>query len=75
MLSLLNRVKEVRHDANSYTVIVERSGKGFQWIFIQRVTGAQVLRFVSPEGKQLEVWDESAPPAKLTPANKQTIRK
>jgi hypothetical protein len=67
VLSLLNRVKEVRHNADGYTVVVEPSGKGFQWIYLQRETGAQVLRFVTPEDKQLEVWDESAPPAKLAP--------
>jgi hypothetical protein len=73
VLSLLNRVKEIQHDANSYTVVVEPSGKGFQWVYIQREMGAQVLRFVTREGKQLEVWDESAPTAKLAPTN--TIRK
>jgi hypothetical protein len=40
VLSLLSRVKEVQHDANSYTVVVEPTGKGYQWIFIQWVTGA-----------------------------------
>jgi len=71
VLSLLHRVKEVRHDANSYTVIVEPRSKGYQWIYIQSVTGAQVLRFVTAEGKELEVWDGSVPHEPLTP----TIRK
>jgi hypothetical protein len=75
MLSLLHRVKEIQHDGNTYTVVVEPSGKGFQWLFIRRVKGARVLRFVTPEGKELEAWDESAPPAKLTKPNNQTTRK
>jgi hypothetical protein len=27
---LLHRVKEIQYDANTYTVVVEPSGKGFQ---------------------------------------------
>jgi hypothetical protein len=60
--SLLHRVKEVQHDANTYTVVVEPSGKGFQWLFIPRLNSRAVLRFVTPDGRELERWDESAPP-------------
>jgi len=33
VVSLLHRVKEIQYDANTYTVVVEPSDKGFQWIF------------------------------------------
>jgi hypothetical protein len=62
VVSLLHRVKEIQHQGNTYTVVVEPSGKGFQWIFVRRVSGNVVLRFVTPEGNELERWDESAPP-------------
>ena len=58
---LLHRVTEVRHDANTYTVIVEPTGKGFQFVFIHRLNPKAVVRFVTPDGKELERWDESAP--------------
>jgi hypothetical protein len=68
--SLLHRVKEIQHDANRYTVIVEPSGKGFQWIFVPRLRLNQkaVLRFVTRDGKELETWDESAPPRQFSSA-------
>jgi hypothetical protein len=72
---LLHRVKEIQYDAKTYTVVVERSGKGFQWFFIRRINGPGVVRFVTPEGKQLDVWDERALPARLTKTNAQTTRK
>ena len=72
---LLHRVKEIQYDANTYTVVVEPSGKGFQWFFIRRLNGLGVLRFVTSEGKQLGVWDERAVPARLTKTNGQTTRK
>ena len=62
MCSLLHRVKAVQYDVNTYTVVVEPSGKGFQWIFIRRLNSRAVLRFVTPDGAVLETWDESAPP-------------
>jgi hypothetical protein len=75
VVSLLHRVKEIQYDANTYTVVVEPSDKGFQWIFIRRLNGLGVLRFVTSEGKQLDVWDERAVPALLTKPNEQIIRK
>jgi hypothetical protein len=65
---LLYRVKEVSYADNTYMITVEPTGKGFQSILIRRLnprlvrgqfTG--VLRFVTPQGKELEVWDESVP--------------
>jgi len=64
--SLLHRVKEVRRDANTYTVVVEPVAKGFQFVFISRMNPKAVLRFVTPDGAVLEVWDESAPPKQFT---------
>jgi len=64
--SLLHRVKEVRRDANTYTLTVEQVAKGFQWIFIPRMNPSMVLRFVTPDGKELERWDEAAPPRQFT---------
>jgi hypothetical protein len=66
VVSLLHRVKEVQHEGNTYIVVVEPFGKGFQWLFIRRVSGNVVLRFVTPEGNELETWDESAPPEHFT---------
>lgn len=64
--SLLHRVKEIQNDGNTYTVVVEPSGKGFQWIFIRRLNPTlAVIRFVTPDGKELERWDESAPPNRV----------
>ena len=63
--SLLHRVKDVQHDGNTYTLVVEPSGKGFQWFFIRRLNSRAVLRFVTPDGKELEKWDESAPPDRV----------
>lgn len=59
--SLLHRVREVRRDANTYTVVVEPVRKGFQIIRFRRLNPSVVVRFVTPEGKELERWDESAP--------------
>jgi hypothetical protein len=72
---LLHRVKEIQYDANTYTVVVEPSGKGFQWFFVHRLNGLGVLRLVTSERKQLGVWDERAVPARLTKTNGQTTRK
>jgi len=69
VLSLLHRVKEIQHNGNTYTVVVEPSGKGFQWVFIRRLDTWGVLRFVTPQGEQLAVWDEQAE------TSKETIRK
>jgi len=55
---LLHRVIEVTHDANTYTITVEPVGKGFQAIYIRRLNPSVVLRFVMPDGKELEKWDE-----------------
>jgi hypothetical protein len=66
LVSLFHRVKEIQHDADTYTVVVEPSDKGFQWIYFRRINGWGVLRFVTSEGKQLDVWDERTAPARLT---------
>ena len=66
VLSLLHRVKDVRREANTYTVIVEPAGKGFQFVFIRRLNPSAVLRFVTPAGLELERWDESAPPKQFS---------
>ena len=66
VLSLLHRVKEVRHEGTTYTILVEPSGKGFQWLFIRRSDfTASVLRFVTTDGRELERWDESNRPDKV----------
>jgi hypothetical protein len=75
VLSLFHRVKEVQYDADTYTVVVEPSLKGFDWIFIRRLNGWGTLRFVTPEGKQLDMWDERNVPAWLTKTTYPTIRK
>ena len=66
LVSLFHRVKEIQYDNDTYTVVVEPSDKGFQWLFIRRINGGGVLRFVTPQGKQLGEWDERAAPARLT---------
>jgi hypothetical protein len=75
VVSLFHHVKEIQYDANTYTVVVEPTGKGFDWIFIRRLNGWGLLRFVTPEGKQLNVWDERAVPAWLTKATHPAIQK
>ena len=59
---LLHRVIEVTHDGNTYTITVGPVGKGFQAVYIHRLNPSVVLRFVTPDGKELQRWDESAPP-------------
>ena len=63
--SLLHTVKEVTHADNSYTITVEPTGRGFQFVYIHRLNPRAVLRFVTPDGKELERWDESAPPNRV----------
>src|SRR5262249_44000724 len=58
--ALLHRVKEVRRDNNTYTFTVEPVAAGFQMIYVPRMNPSVVLRFVTPDGKELERWDESA---------------
>ena len=62
---LLHRVVQITHDANTYTITVEQTGKGFQSVYIPRLNPRAVLRFVTPDGKELEKWDESAPPDRI----------
>jgi hypothetical protein len=62
---LLHRVKEVTHENNTYTIVVEPTGQGFQSIFIRRLNPSAVVRFVTPDGKELERWDESDPPDRV----------
>jgi len=64
--SLLHRVVSVSHDANTYTVTVAPVGQGFQSIYIRRMNTSAVLRFVTQGGRELERWDESAPPKQFT---------
>ena len=52
--------------SNTYTVIVEPAGKGFQFVFIRRLNPSAVLRFVTPAGLELERWDESALPKQFS---------
>jgi hypothetical protein len=62
---LLHRVTQITHDANTYTVTVEPMGKGFQSIMFQRLNPSAVLRFVTPDGKELQKWDESNRPDRV----------
>jgi hypothetical protein len=59
---LLHRVTQITHDNNTYTITVAPAGAGFQSIMFRRMNPRAVLRFVTADGKQLEAWDESAPP-------------
>jgi hypothetical protein len=59
---LLHRVVQITHDDNRYTIIVEPVGRGFQSVLFHRLNPSIVLRFVTPDGRELERWDESAPP-------------
>jgi hypothetical protein len=68
LVLLLHRVKEIQYDANTYTVVVEPSEKGFQWVFIRRFNEWGAMRFVTSEGKQVDVWDAAAP-VRLTQPN------
>jgi hypothetical protein len=52
--SLLHRVKEITHADNTYTITVEASGKGFQFVYVRRLNPSAVLRFVTPNGRELE---------------------
>src|SRR5262249_23669387 len=58
---LLHRVTQVTHENNTYTVTVEPTGKGFQFVYFRRMNPSVVLRFVTPDGRELEKW-ESLPP-------------
>ena len=59
---LLHRVVQITHDNNTYTITVEPTGRGFQSVLFRRLNPSVVLRFVTPDGKELQRWDESAPP-------------
>jgi hypothetical protein len=58
-------VKEIQHDNNTYTITVEPTGGGFQSIMFRRLNPRAVLRLVTPDGKELERRDESAPPNRV----------
>ena len=62
---LLHRVVQITHDNNTYTITVEPVGRGFQSVLFQRLNPRLVLRFVTPDGKELERWDESDRPDKV----------
>ena len=57
---LLHRVTQITHTDNTYTITVEPTAAGFQSIMFQRLNPSAVLRFVTPDGKELEKLDESA---------------
>jgi hypothetical protein len=63
--SLLHRVTQVTHTDNTYTVTVEPVGKGFQFVYIRRLNPSAVLRFITPDGKELEKLDESDRPDRV----------
>ena|SRR5579862_8789970 len=58
---LLHRVTQVTQENNTYTVTVEPTGKGFQFVDFRRMNPSVVLQFVAPDGRELERW-ESLPP-------------
>jgi len=62
---LLHRVINLQRHNNTYTFTVEPAGRGFQSVFIRRLNPVVVLRFLTPDGKELEKWDESAPPNRV----------
>jgi len=62
---LLHRVINLQRHNNTYTFTVEPTGRGFQSVFIRRLNPVVVLRFLTPDGKELEKWDESAPPNRV----------
>jgi len=51
----------MRYPRCKYIITVEPVGAGFQMIYIPRMNPSVVLRFVTPDGKELERWDESGP--------------
>src|SRR5213594_4570360 len=59
---LLHRVMQITHVNNTYTITVAPVGRGFQSVLFRRLNPSVVLRFVTPDGKELQRWDESAPP-------------
>jgi hypothetical protein len=59
---LLHRVIQVTHENNTYTITVEPTGKGFQFVYFRRLSPKAVFRFVTTDGTELEKWDETAPP-------------
>jgi hypothetical protein len=60
-----HRVTRISHDDNTYTITVAPTGAGFQSIMFRRLNPSAVLRFVTADGKELEKWDESAPPNRV----------
>src|SRR6266581_793668 len=44
---LLHRVTQITHDANTYTITVEPTGKGFQFVYFRRLNPSAVLRFIT----------------------------
>jgi hypothetical protein len=55
----------MKDDDNTYTITVAPAGAGFQSIMFRRLNPSAVLRFVTPDGKELERWDESNRPDKI----------
>jgi len=62
---LLHRVTQIAHDVNTYTITVTPTGAGFQSIMFRRLNPSAVLRFLTPDGTELERWDESATPNRV----------
>ena len=52
---------------NQFLVVakLEPVSAGFEQIYIRRLNPSVVLRFVTPDGKELERSDESAPPNRV----------
>ena len=56
---------QITHENNTYTITVEPVGRGFQSVLFRRLNPSVVLRFVTPDSKELEKWDESASPDRV----------
>src|SRR5437773_12482902 len=59
---LLHRVREIRHENDTYIIIVEPVGRGFQYVLFHRLNPSVVVRFITSDGTELENWDESNRP-------------
>ena len=56
---LLHRVTQLTYQDNTYTVTVQPTGKGFQFVYFPRLNPSVVVRFVTSDGKQLDKWESS----------------
>jgi hypothetical protein len=62
---LLHRVTQITRGNNTYTITVEPTSAGYESIMFRRLNPSAVLRFVTADGRELERWDESAPPNRV----------